>query len=48
MSEKKAVTVRIELEKWKIARKLMIDNNDSFQKVLEKAIDDYIKKMKNN
>jgi hypothetical protein len=44
MSEKKAVTVRIELEKWKIARKMMIDNSDSFQKVLEKAIDDYIEK----
>ena len=40
----KSITVRLSDELWKEARRKMLEDSESFQKLLEKAVEEYVKK----
>ena len=43
----KTVTVRIPEEKWKIIKKILVDEDKTYQIKLEEALDEFLKKHQN-
>jgi len=43
----KTVTVRIPEEKWKMIKKILVDEDKTFQIILEEALDEFLKKHQN-